>query len=186
MKVLHGPLAGLIIFEPRVFADSRGWFMESWSERFYKERGLPQHFVQDNISSSHRGVVRGLHFQNPHAQGKLVSVLEGEVLDIALDIRCGSPTFGKWESVILSSDNRRQLYLPPGFAHGFQVISEKALFYYKCTDAYHPECEQTILCNDPDLSISWPIRPVEISDKDGAAKPLKSFGPEKLTSWSND
>jgi dTDP-4-dehydrorhamnose 3,5-epimerase len=169
-------LPGILLFEPKVFGDSRGHFYESWQKKRYE---LPP-FVQDNVSVSERGVLRGLHLQYPHSQGKLVAVLEGEVEDIAVDVRVGSPTFGKSISVRLSSENHRQLYLPPGFAHGFYVISERALFLYKCTDYYNKASELTIRWDDPDLNIEWPTREPLLSEKDQMGLYLKDIPEERL------
>ena len=134
MNVIRCELEGLLLLEPKVFGDARGFFMETWNRRRYEEAGIQAAFVQDNISVSRRGTLRGLHYQSPNAQGKLVSVMEGEVFDVAVDIRRGSPTFGQWHGVKLSSENKRQFFVPTGFAHGFQVLSETAMFHYKCTD----------------------------------------------------
>jgi len=180
MQVLTTSLPGVLILEPRVFGDARGFFMESWSRARYAEVGIDVDFVQDNLSFSRRGVLRGLHFQNPHAQGKLVYVLQGAVHDVAVDIRVGSPSFGQWTAVELSAENRRQFYIPPGFAHGFCVTSETALFVYKCTDVYHPETEGSVLWNDPDLGIDWPLADPELSAKDRAGLRLAEFPPERL------
>ncbi len=166
MNVIETDLRGVLIIEPKVFGDDRGFFMETWNKERYAEAGIPTEFVQDNLSFSSRGVLRGLHFQDPNPQGKLVSVLQGEVYDVVVDIRFSSPTFGKWTGVTLSSENKRQLYIPEGFAHGFYVTSEVALFSYKCTDLYNPETEGVILWDDPDLGIDWPGGNVEISQKD--------------------
>jgi dTDP-4-dehydrorhamnose 3,5-epimerase len=169
MNIIPTQLPGVTIVEPKVFGDSRGYFMETWNRDRYLAAGLPGTFAQDNISLSRQGVLRGLHFQNPYQQGKLVYVLEGEVFDVAVDIRNGSPTFGRWVGVTLSSDNRRQLYVPPGYAHGFCVTSPSAVFAYKCTDVYHPETERTIRWNDPEISIAWPISDPTVSDRDSRA-----------------
>lgn len=166
MKVLGTGLTGVMIIEPKVFGDARGFFMETWNQARYLEHGLPAVFVQDNISYSQKGVLRGLHFQNPNAQGKLVSVLQGEVFDVAVDIRLGSPTFGEWVGVSLSSENKRQFYIPEGFAHGFCVTSETALFAYKCTEMYQPKMEYGLSWQDPDLGIQWPIEEPLLSEKD--------------------
>src|SRR6187200_2074462 len=150
MQVRESKLAGVMVIEPAVFQDGRGFFYESWSARKYEELGLPAQFVQDNVSRSGRGTLRGLHLQSPpHGQGKLVFVLEGEVFDVAVDVRVGSETFGQWVGETLSAQNRRQLYVPPGFAHGFCVVSEHVLFAYKCTEAYAPAAEISVLWNDP-------------------------------------
>lgn len=168
MKVIETRLPGVLIIEPKVFSDARGFFMETWQQERYRECGLPARFVQDNLSFSTQGVLRGLHFQNPNAQGKLVYVLQGEVFDVAVDIRAGSPTFGQWVGVTLSSDNKRQLYIPEGFAHGFCVLSDNALFAYKCTDFYNPRAEAGIIWNDPDIGIDWPVKEPILSQKDSA------------------
>lgn len=173
-------LPGVVIIEPRVFGDERGFFMETWNQARYAEAGLPERFVQDNLSFSRRGVLRGLHFQNPNGQGKLVSVLQGEVFDVAVDIRVGSPTFGQVASVLLSAENKRQFYIPPGFAHGFCVTSETALFAYKCTEFYEPKAEASLRWNDPALAIDWPIDAPELSAKDAAAPTLADFPRERL------
>jgi dTDP-4-dehydrorhamnose 3,5-epimerase len=166
MNVIETDLPGVLIIEPKVFGDDRGFFMETWNKERYAEAGIPTEFVQDNISFSKKGVLRGLHFQDPNPQGKLVSVLQGEVYDVAVDIRRGSPAFGKWVGVSLSSDNKRQLYVPEGFAHGFCVTSETALFSYKCTDWYNSKAEKTLLWNDPGLGIKWPLEKPRLSEKD--------------------
>ncbi len=175
MNVLETELPGVLIVDPDVFGDARGFFMESWNGARYEEHGIPDRFVQDNLSFSTHGVLRGLHFQNPHPQGKLVSVLRGEVFDVAVDIRAGSPTFGEWTGTTLSASNRRQLYIPPGFAHGFVVTGEAALFFYKCTDYYAPASEGTVLWNDPDIGIEWPIAEPSLSEKDRAASRLREM-----------
>lgn len=166
MNVIQCELAGLLILEPKVFGDSRGYFMESWNQRRYAEAGMNAAFVQDNISVSRRGALRGLHFQNPCSQGKLVSVWQGEVYDVAVDLRQSSRTFGKWHALHLSSDNKRQFFVPPGFAHGFLVLSETAMFHYKCTDFYSPKDEMTLRWDDPDLGIQWPLSNPTLSEKD--------------------
>ena len=181
MNILETPLPGVLVIEPKVFGDDRGFFLETWQSERYAAAGLPA-FVQDNLSSSTRGVLRGLHFQEPESQGKLVFVLQGEVFDVAVDIRRGSPTFGKWHAVTLSSDNKRQFYVPPGFAHGFAVTSDSALFAYKCTQLYRPQYEHTIRWNDPDLSIKWPIKRPMLSSKDADAPALADIPPEELPS----
>jgi len=177
VNVIETGLPGVLILEPRVFGDDRGFFMESWNGRRYEELGIPNHFVQDNLSFSAHGVLRGLHFQNPQPQGKLVSVLRGEVFDVAVDIRTGSPTFGRWTGVTLSAENKRQFWVPEGFAHGFVVTGEDALFSYKCTDYYAPEHDGSILWNDPEIGIEWPIETPTLSGKDGSA-PLLAGMPE--------
>lgn len=177
MNVIDTRLPGVLIVEPRVFGDARGFFMETWNGRRYEgcNIGAEGGFVQDNLSFSQKGVLRGLHFQNPQPQGKLVSVLQGEVFDVAVDIRVGSPTFGEWAGVFLSEDNRRQLWVPPDFAHGFVVTSEAALFSYKCTDYYAPEHDGSVLWDDPEIGIDWPISDPTLSEKDRNAKPLREM-----------
>ena len=156
MRVIPQSIPGLLLLEPEVFGDARGFFFESWNSRAYSEAGLPAAFVQDNVSRSRRGILRGLHAQNPCSQGKLVQVLEGEVFDVAVDIRQGSPTFGQWNGTTLSAENKRQFWIPAGFAHGFLVLSDTALFHYKCTDYYSPGDEFAVLWSDPDIGIEWP------------------------------
>lgn len=185
MDLIETHIPGVVILEPRVFGDARGFFMETWNQARYAEAGLPETFVQDNLSYSRRGVLRGLHFQNPNAQGKLVYVLQGEVFDVAVDIRRGSPTFGRSVSAQLSSGNKRQFYVPPGFAHGFCVTSETALFAYKCTELYSPSDEASILWNDPALGIDWPIDAPELSDKDRVALPLSEFPQDRLPTYAD-
>lgn len=180
MQVIQTKLTGVRIFEPDVFSDQRGCFFETWSRRRYQEMGLTEDFVQDNVSFSQRGVLRGLHFQNPQAQGKLIQVLQGAVFDVAVDIRVGSPTFGDWVSVELSEQNHRQLYIPAGFAHGFAVVSETVIFSYKCTDYYSHSAENGVLWNDPDIGISWPIREPILSAKDAAYTRLKDIPAARL------
>ena len=165
-------LPGLVILEPRVFGDERGFFLESYNERAFAELGIDERFVQDNHSSSRRNVLRGLHYQIKNAQGKLVRVVGGEILDVAVDLRRSSPTFGRWESVHLSGENKRMLWIPVGFAHGFRVISEKAQVLYKTTDYYAPEHECALAWNDPDLKIDWKIEGepiISAKDQHGAA-----------------
>jgi dTDP-4-dehydrorhamnose 3,5-epimerase len=175
MNVVETNLPGVLIVEPDVFGDERGFFMETWNGKRYEEAGLPGRFVQDNLSYSARGVLRGLHFQNPQPQGKLVSVLRGEVFDVAVDIRVGSPTFGEWTGVTLSAENKRQFYVPPDFAHGFLVTGEDALFFYKCTDYYAPSAEGIVLWNDPEIGIEWPTDAPTLSERDGKAPPLREM-----------
>lgn len=183
MKLSETKLAGVLIIEPAIYGDARGFFMETWSQKRYAKAGLPASFVQDNLSFSVQGTLRGLHFQHPHPQGKLVYVLQGEVFDVAVDIRHGSPTFGQWEGVALSADNKRQLYIPEGFAHGFCVTSETALFAYKCTDLYNPQTEGGIIWNDPDLGIAWPDVVPILSEKDQNYPTLKQLQPRRLPSY---
>ena len=180
MKVHPTSIDGLLRVEPRVFSDARGRFHETWAQARYREAGIPGPFVQDNLSHSTRGVVRGLHYQQPHAQGKLVSVPFGRVWDVAVDLRAGSPTFGRWEAFELSDEDARQLWIPAGFAHGFQVLSERAIFAYKCTEAYHPESERTVRWNDPALGVDWPLPDAVLSPKDAAAPLLADIPAEAL------
>jgi dTDP-4-dehydrorhamnose 3,5-epimerase len=174
-------LEGLRVVVPRVFKDSRGFFMETYSKPVYTDAGIREEFVQDNVSFSGKGVVRGLHFQNPNAQGKLVHVLQGKVFDVAVDIRKDSPDFGRWHGEYLSSENCRQLWIPAGFAHGFCVVSDSALLAYKCTDLYTPENEGAIRWDDPDIGIEWPAKDPVISEKDAAAPFLSDIPPERFT-----
>jgi dTDP-4-dehydrorhamnose 3,5-epimerase len=180
MKVEPGSLEGLLIIEPSVFGDERGFFMEAYSRDRYAEAGLPSEFVQDNVSLSARGILRGLHLQHPQGQGKLCFVLEGDVFDVAVDVRVGSPTFGRWAGLRLSSENKRQFYVPPGFAHGFCVLSERALFSYKCTDFYSAASELGVAWDDPDIGIDWPIDAPQLSPKDQKNRRLKDISPEEL------
>ena len=169
MDIITTPIEGLLIIEPRVFSDSRGYFIETYNEQRYREAGIDTVFVQDNQSCSSYGVVRGLHFQkSPYSQAKLVTCTLGRVLDVAVDLRPDSPTFGQHFAVELSEDNHRQFFIPRGFAHGFSVLSERAVFAYKCDNLYHPEAEGGILLSDPNLAIDWQIPVSEriISDKD--------------------
>jgi len=183
VKVIETKLPGVLIIEPRVFGDTRGFFMETFSQRKYETIGLKEKFVQDNLSFSSRGVLRGLHYQNPNSQGKLVSVVQGEVFDVAVDIRTGSPTLGQWVGVSLSGENHRQLWVPPGFAHGFCVLSDTTYFTYKCTDIYTPSAEGGILWNDPDIDIEWPIEKPLLSDKDEVYPRLKDVPAERLPKY---
>lgn len=170
MNITKTGIEGLLIIEPTVFSDDRGYFLESYNKLRYKEAGLNFEFVQDNISKSKKGTVRGLHYQiGEFSQGKLCQVIIGEILDVAVDIRFGSPTFGKHVSVILSEKNKKQFWLPPGFAHGFSVLSEEAIFSYKCTQVYDKNSERGILYSDADLIIDWKVDNPLVSDKDKAA-----------------
>ena len=180
MKVLTCAIPGLLIIEPKVFGDARGFFLETWNRCRYGEAGLDVDFVQDNVSFSRRGILRGLHFQNPKPQGKLLQVLQGEVFDVAVDIRRGSPTYGKWHGLVLSSDNKLQFYIPAGFAHGFAVLSENALFQYKCTEFYSPQDEMAIRWDDPDIGVQWPLKQPLLSEKDAQAQRLRDVPPERL------
>ena len=181
MNVRTTPLEGLIIIEPKVFGDARGFFLETYNQQRYSEIGIKDHFLQDNLSFSQQGVLRGLHFQKPHTQGKLVSVVDGQVWDVAVDLRHKSATFGQWFGLYLDSESKIQFYVPPGFAHGFLVTSQTALFSYKCTDVYHPECEGSVRWNDPDIDIRWPldITP-QLSAKDLNAPLLKNISTAQL------
>lgn len=175
MQIHKTDLPGVLIIEPKVFGDERGFFMETWNQERYASSVAADNFVQDNVSFSRKGVLRGLHFQKINPQGKLVYVLQGEVFDVAVDVRVGSPTFGKWASVVLSADNKRQFFIPAGFAHGFCVTSDTALFAYKCTDKYNPQSEGSVLWNDPDLNIPWPTDAPELSAKDSQGIKLADF-----------
>lgn len=178
MKVTRFELPGLLLIEPQRFGDRRGWFAEVWQEQRYREAGIAEQFVQDNLARSGKGVLRGLHAQEPFAQGKLVQVLDGRVFDVAVDARVGSPTFGQWKGVVLDSDEGTQFYVPPGFLHGYYVLSEHALFSYKTTDKYSPQSEFGVRWNDPDIGIDWPLdgQPT-LSEKDASA-PLFADIPE--------
>jgi len=175
MKIIETIIPGLLIIKPRVFGDNRGFFLETFQKKRYKEAGLSQSFVQDNHSRSIKGVLRGLHFQIRYPQGKLVYVSRGKIFDVAVDIRKGSSTFGKWYGIVLSEENHLQFWIPPGFAHGFCVISETADFTYKCTEYYHPADESGIIWNDPDLRIEWPIADPLVSEKDSKNPSFKSL-----------
>ena len=185
MNAIETALPGVLILEPRVFRDDRGYFLETWNGARYAELGLPERFVQDNLSSSTKGVLRGLHYQHPNGQGKLVSVARGEVFDVAADIRPDSPSFGQWVGVLLSSENHRSLYIPPGFAHGFVVLSDDALFSYKCTEYYAPNYEASLIWNDPDLAIRWPVADPHLSPKDLAAPRLRDVSRDRLPTFSD-
>lgn len=180
MNIVPTRLPGTLILEPRIFRDDRGYFLETWNRDRFVAAGLPSRFVQDNTSFSLRGVLRGIHFQNPTPQGKLVHVLDGEIFDVAADIRPDSPTFCKWEGVTLSVENGRQFYIPEGFAHGFLVMSVSALVTYKCTDFYAPAHELSIRWDDPDLGITWPVSAPTLSHKDATAPLLREIAPDRL------
>jgi len=180
MKLIKTALPGCVVIEPTVFGDERGAFFESWNAERFAEHALPTHFVQSNISTSNQGVLRGLHYQWPRPQGKLVSVLEGEIYDVAVDIRQGSPTFGRAQAVILSADNHRQFWIPEGFAHGFAVLSDRAIFHYLCTNIYVREHDAAIRWNDAALAIDWPVAAPVLSGKDAAAPLLADIAPERL------
>ena len=180
MKIIETSLPGVLIIEPKVFPDARGFFVETYQRERYQSMGLTAEFVQDNLSFSSRGVLRGVHCQNPHSQGKLVQVLQGEVWDVAVDIRKDSPFFGQWTAVTLSSEAKNQFYVPPGFAHGFCVLSDTALFSYKCTDYYHPGAEVGFRWDDPDIGIAWPVTGPVLSEKDAKLPLLRDIPLEQL------
>jgi dTDP-4-dehydrorhamnose 3,5-epimerase len=183
MNVVETRLPGVLLLEPRVFRDDRGWFLEAWSRTRFEAAGVHAVFVQDNLSYSLRGVLRGLHYQHPTGQGKLVSVLRGEVYDVAVDIRVDSPTFGQWAGATLSAENARQMFIPAGFAHGFLVTGQEALFSYKCTAPYAPGEEGSIRWDDPAIGIEWPLTaPPVLSGKDAAAPLLAEVPRERLPS----
>lgn len=183
MRIVPTALPGVMVLEPRVFRDERGSFRETWHTDSYAAV-TPLPFVQDNVSVSRRGVVRGLHLQQPHAQGKLVGVLAGAGFDVAVDVRRGSPTFGCWVAEELSEENGRQLWIPPGFAHGFQSLADGTILSYKCTDMYHPECERTVLWSDPALGIRWPVSGAVVAPKDATAPALAGIPAEHLPTFA--
>jgi len=172
MEIIDTPLAGLKLFVPRRFADDRGYFLETHNAARYAE-AIPAPFVQDNLSHSHKGVLRGLHYQYPDWQGKLVYPITGEIFDVAVDLRTESPTFGQWFGTVLSANEHKQIYVPPGFAHGFCVLSDTAYVIYKCTTPYKPSCEFTLAWDDPEVGISWPITNPIISPKDRQGRALR-------------
>ena len=175
---IESKIKGLYIIEPKVFGDNRGYFMETYNKKEFFESGLIMEFVQDNESKSKKGVLRGLHFQTKHTQGKLVRVSQGQVFDVAVDLRKNSSTFGKWEGVILTDENKKQFYIPEGFAHGFLVMSDIAVFTYKCTDYYAPEYNSGLLWKDKDIAIEWPLDGIEeilLSEKDKIQKGFKEL-----------
>lgn len=178
--MLETGLDGVVIVEPSVYGDERGFFQESWKASRYVEHGLPAAFAQGNVSRSRKGVLRGLHYQYRQPQGKLVFVLEGRIFDVAVDIRPGSASFGSWAGVELSAQNHRQMYVPEGFAHGFIVLSDSALFHYYCTTEYAPEYEVSIAWDDPDIGVAWPAPPASISGKDREAPRLRDIPAERL------
>ena len=180
MRVFETGLDGVVVIEPEVHGDDRGFFQESWKASRYSSYGLPSVFAQANISRSACGVLRGLHYQYQQPQGKLVTVFEGRIFDVAVDIRHGSASFGLWAGVELTADNHRQLYIPAGFAHGFMVLSESALFHYHCTTEYDPGSDAAIAWNDPDINIDWPSEPDSVSTKDLAAPYLRDVPSERL------
>jgi len=181
MKVIETHIPGVLIIEPKVWGDDRGYFLESYRSNRYAELGIPERLVQDNQSYSRRGVLRGLHIQHPFAQGKLVQVYAGVVFDVAVDVRRGSASFGRWVGVTLSGENKRQFWVPAGFAHGFLVTSETALFAYKCSDYYHPETELSVRWDDPAIGIDWPLDGTpELSNKDKEAANLADIPADRL------
>ncbi len=180
MTVQPTRLPGVLLVEPRVFGDDRGFFLERYHAKRYAQAGIDARFVQDNHSRSAEGTLRGLHFQRRHPQGKLVEAVRGRIWDVVVDLRRGSPTFGQWQGHVLSDEAHRQLYVPPGFAHGFCVLSETADVLYKCTDVYRPDDEGGVAWNDPGLGIEWPAAAPRLSDKDRALRPLADLGPDDL------
>ena len=186
MKCIDTPLPGIMLIEPDVHEDRRGYFIELYHQDRYAKAGLHARFVQDNFSRSVHTTLRGLHYQRRHPQGKLVMVMEGTVFDVAVDVRRGSPSLGKWYGVELSAENKRQLYVPPGFAHGYCVVSETAAVMYKCTDFYVPEDERGIIWNDPALGISWPVATPLLSAKDQSFATLAESGTELPTYAERD
>ncbi len=177
MEIKRTEIDGLLIIKPPVFPDDRGYFFESWNDKRYPEFGIDAHFVQDNISKSTKGTIRGLHYQvGDFAQGKLCQALYGAVIDIAVDIRSGSPTYGKYAAIELSDKNNHQLWIPPGFAHGFEVISDECIFHYKCTAFYSKKDERAIIYNDPDIGIKWKTEAPLLSEKDRQAIPFREIG----------
>ena len=186
MNVLESSLKGVMIIKPDVFQDNRGFFMETYQKDKYEKSDLKTVFVQDNLSYSSRGTLRGLHYQHPYPQAKLVQAIKGEIYDVAVDIRIGSSTFGQWAGVRLSDENRLQLYVPEGFAHGFCVLSNTASVIYKCSDFYTPHCEGGIVWCDPDLGIEWPLRDPLLSKKDGGYPLLKEISAERLPVYEDN
>lgn len=185
MKLLETPLPDLLVVEPDVFEDSRGYFFEAYNWAKYQQQGFTDRFVQDNVSlSTRKGIVRGLHFQWPNPQGKLVSALRGEIFDVAVDIREGSPTYGQWHAVILSEENHRMLFVPKGFAHGFCTLSDEALVTYKCTDFFSKEDDGGIHYLDPTLAIDWPLKDVLLSEKDMNQPMLSELPSHKKPQYS--
>lgn len=175
MKVIDTPLPEVKVIEPDVFTDDRGFFLETWNRGRYADVGLPAEFRQTNLSSSRRGVLRGLHFQHPRPQGKLCCVLDGKVFDAVVDIRLGSPNFGHWWGTELSAEDHRQIWVPEGFAHGFCVVSDRALFAYLCTEEYAADADRALRFEDPEIGIEWPVYDPEVSDKDAGAPGLEEL-----------
>lgn len=183
MNVIPTDLDGVLILEPKIFGDHRGFFLETYQKQRYMEAGIDVVFVQDNISFSMRHTLRGLHYQYPRGQAKLVQALEGEIFDVAVDIRHGSPTFGRWTGAVLTSENCHQLFIPEGYAHGFAVLSETALFMYKCSDYYAPENEGGICWDDPELGIDWPVKSPTLSERDQGLGRLSDIDPNRLPTY---
>ena len=183
MKIIETEHPDVVLIQPDIFGDERGFFMETYQKQKFADLGIDHNFVQDNLSVSAKGTLRGLHFQYPHGQAKLVQVLCGEVFDVAVDVRRGSPTFGGWVGVVLSSTNHRQFFIPQGFAHGFCVTSETAVFHYKCGDYYTPSAEHGIIWSDEDVRIDWPRESLIISEKDGAYGRLKDMPAKFLPAY---
>jgi dTDP-4-dehydrorhamnose 3,5-epimerase len=184
MKVTETSLPGAVVIEPQVFGDARGFFYESYNQATYDEAGIRARFVQSNVSRSSKGVLRGLHYQWPNPQGKLVSVLEGEVFDVAVDVRRGSPTFGRWAGVMLTAENHRHFWIPEGFAHGFCVLSDFATFSYQCTALYDRASDASVRWDDPDIGIDWPIDLPLLSDKDRNASLLRDIEAHRLPEFA--
>ncbi|MBK1703131.1 dTDP-4-dehydrorhamnose 3,5-epimerase [Halochromatium glycolicum] len=187
MKVTPTAIPDVLLIEPQVFGDHRGYFVETWQQARYAEHDIGPTFVQDNQAASGHGILRGLHIQNPYGQGKLVQVIVGAVFDVAVDVRRGSPSFGQWVGAELSEANKHQLWVPPGFLHGYLVTSEQAIFSYKCTDTYHPETQFAVRWDDPEIGIDWPsgVAPV-LSEKDAQAPSLREIASERLPVYSAD
>lgn len=183
MKFIETSLPGCIVVEPQVFGDSRGFFYESYNEAKYRATGIERKFIQSNVSRSARGVLRGLHFQWPNPQGKLVSVLEGEVYDVAVDIRRGSPSFGRWTGVMLTAENHRHFWIPEGFAHGFCVVSEHATFSYQCTELYDAKADGSVRWDDPAIGVDWPVSSPLLSEKDANAPLLAEMPHHRLPEY---
>lgn len=180
LKIIEMSLPGVLAFEPDWFPDERGFFMETYNASRYEDAGFCQSFVQDNHSQSSKGVLRGLHYQVKHPQGKFIYVVSGEIFDVAVDIRKGSPTFGQWCGIVLNEKNKKQFYIPEGFAHGFCVLSESADVVYKCTEVYHPGDECGVLWSDPEIGIEWPVADPLVSEKDAILLPLGEISEDKL------
>ena len=189
MNIIETHLPGVVVIEPKLFGDKRGFFLETFRADIMRDAGITANFVQDNHSRSKRGVLRGLHYQLTQTQGKLVRVATGSVFDVAVDVRYGSPTFGQWFGTELNEDSMRMLYVPPGYAHGFVVLSETADFIYKCTDYYHPQSEQGVMWDDPDIAIDWPINSmraeIALSDKDKINLRLNDIPENLLPAYKN-